>query len=421
MPDQDTINKIYFAPIDSIQYGDILEFCELMQEEGIDLDYKSDWPNDLEKVLCSFANTQGGITLLGVPEDGKTRVPKLPLCGVEGDRPTIRQRIISIAMDGIYPPLSPEVCIVDHPEASNKCIALIRIHPSKLVHFTDRRKRIYIRVADNSKGYDLASVTELAWLWNQRALVTEKRNQIYTSAIKHSDNLPLEWASSENTGYWTEMPMLNISVLPSFPNPATSINTDDLLKIVISLPQISSTWKEVYRQVPRVIANWRTIPGGVCTADRGIYPNLEYLEFGEFAHMHAAIGIVGRPINDKDPTSVEYLFAFVILSFMDLGLKLASHFYEKISFTWPITVQVDLETKKPLLINYASPTRRDFIMDYLSKSSPDLRVNLLNREIAPSELLDKTLLISAAHMLFWAYGLGWDETRVTGWFDSFVN
>ena len=59
-----------------------------------------------------------------------------------------------------------------------KYVVLIRILPSRLMHSTDRRRRIYIRVADNSRGYDLASVSDLEWLWERKTLLEEKRKEI---------------------------------------------------------------------------------------------------------------------------------------------------------------------------------------------------------------------------------------------------
>jgi predicted HTH transcriptional regulator len=141
-------NKLNSAPIESIEANDLIGFCNLRREEGIDLDYKSDWPSDLEKVICSFANTQGGIVLIGVHEEEKTRKPKLPINGIDGEPSSIYQRIMNIASDGIYPPVSPEIKVCELPEHKGKYAILIRILPSKLMHATDHRRKIYVRVGD---------------------------------------------------------------------------------------------------------------------------------------------------------------------------------------------------------------------------------------------------------------------------------
>ena len=56
--------SLHTMPIEDITFEMIEEFCELELVEGIDLDYKSDWPNDLSKLICAFANTQGGLILI---------------------------------------------------------------------------------------------------------------------------------------------------------------------------------------------------------------------------------------------------------------------------------------------------------------------------------------------------------------------
>src|SRR5512141_2970210 len=116
MNDIEGLNKLNNAPIESIEIDDIISFCEIRREEGIDLDYKSSWPSDLEKVICSFANTQGGMILVGVDEEEKTRKPKLPINGIEGDSSSIYQRVMNIASDGVYPPVSPEVRVCQLPD-----------------------------------------------------------------------------------------------------------------------------------------------------------------------------------------------------------------------------------------------------------------------------------------------------------------
>ncbi len=91
-------------PFQEVTYKIVRAFCELKLEEGIDLDYKLDWPNDLARIMCAFANTQGGLLLIGVGEEGKTRRPVNPPMGIDGDIDSLRQRVHNIAFDGAYPP-----------------------------------------------------------------------------------------------------------------------------------------------------------------------------------------------------------------------------------------------------------------------------------------------------------------------------
>ncbi len=115
-------------PFDEITYSHVLKFCDGQFEEGIDLDYKSDFPSDLERILCALANTQGGIVFIGIAESDKSRLPICPPTGIDSDPDVTRQRILNIAFDAIYPPLEPEIKMVEVPETQN-CIILIRVAP----------------------------------------------------------------------------------------------------------------------------------------------------------------------------------------------------------------------------------------------------------------------------------------------------
>ena len=416
-------NKLNNAPIESIEIDDIIGFCEIRREEGIDLDYKGNWPSDLEKVICSFANTQGGIVLIGVDEEEKTRRPKLPIDGIEGEPSTIYQRIMNIASDGIYPPISPEIRVCKLPNPKNKYVVLIRILPSRLMHSTDRRRRIYIRVADNSRGYDLASVSDLEWLWERKRLLEEKRNEIYLSAIGHSGSNAIPWNSVEQEQHWDEVPKLHISVIPSFPSSEKSIEADHLLKVVRSLTPVGSSWRNVDRIVPETTGNWRTIPGGVCSSNRGYIEFPQYIEFGQLAHVHATIGIETFKAIDGTPVKHEFTWAYVILAYVDVTLKFAHQFLDAIEYTWPVTVNVIFELTDLIKINYSVPGRLNpFRSDFMSGFAPDKQLKLLSTEIAPPQLLEEdALMITVAHNLFWSFGLGWEKSKVSEWLQNTVS
>jgi Putative DNA-binding domain len=380
------------------------------------LDYKSNWPSDLEKVICSFANTQGGIILIGVDEEDKTRKPKLPISGVEGEPAVIYQRVMNIASDGIYPPISPEIRVCKIPDENSKCVVLVRISPSKLMHSTDRRRKIYVRVADNSRGYDLASVSDLEWLWERKILLEEKRMEIYKSAIDHSNSRAIPWKSAQDEEHWNIVPKLHISIIPLFPNPENLVEQDVLLKLVQSLPRVTSLWPNVSVEIPHQIGEWRSIPDGVCTSNRGYSTHLEYLEFGQMAHFHATIGIeTWKTSTLENGLPIDFTWAYIILSYVDITLKFAQDYFNALQYTWPLTLNAVFEPANPIVINYAVPKRRSQPADYLSSFAPDKILQLLDRELSPNQLEEESLMFTVANNLFWAFGLGWDKLRVSNW------
>lgn len=62
---------IYTKPILEISWNDVEDFCRNRVPEGTYLDYKEDFPSQLEKTISALANTLGGIILIGVAEDNE--------------------------------------------------------------------------------------------------------------------------------------------------------------------------------------------------------------------------------------------------------------------------------------------------------------------------------------------------------------
>ncbi len=98
-------------PIDEISFSDIDAFCHSGVREGVVLDFKRDIPSRLDKTMAAFANTYGGIVLIGVDENPAGE-PIVPIRGIPLV-PGLRERVIQIGLDAVHPPLIPEVKVVD--------------------------------------------------------------------------------------------------------------------------------------------------------------------------------------------------------------------------------------------------------------------------------------------------------------------
>ena len=66
--------------LEEISYSDVVEFCLEGKPEGIHLDYKREFPDDLGKHIAAMANTLGGMILIGVDEEDER--PKAPFIGI---------------------------------------------------------------------------------------------------------------------------------------------------------------------------------------------------------------------------------------------------------------------------------------------------------------------------------------------------
>ena len=311
--------EIFTSPIEEISYEMVSEFCQEGFEEDIDLDYKSDWPKDFERLLCSFANTQGGIALIGVEEVNKSRKPICPPVGVDGKEDVLRQRALNIGLDAIYPPVIPEVQICEHPTNSNRSVVVVRVNPSRLMHAVDRRRRVYIRVKDSNRGYELASITELEWLWRQREKVEELRNNLMLTAVERSNSPAINWENEEYMQTWVGNPRLIIASLPNFPKFSGIINTHKLMKQVNDMGTMNCSWKGIYVTLPQELNQWRSISGGISLSHRGRFEYQNYIELGQHGLCYVSISLPLSKRNNQD--SDKFIMAFAILAYLEMALK----------------------------------------------------------------------------------------------------
>jgi hypothetical protein len=409
-------------PIEDISYDHIERFCESQIEEDIDLDYKSAFPNDLDRTLCAFANTQGGLILIGISEEGKSRVPICPPSGIDDEPDVTRQRILNIAFDAIYPPLEPEVKIIKIPDTS-KFIAFIRVSPSNLVHAVDRRSRIYIRSKDNNRGYSLASLQDMRWLLDRRESSISLRNLLIERSLSHANNPAIPFPKGLGTKEWANAPHLFISISPLYPRDPI-LKSRELLDLANSIDQVRSIWPNVDRKVPWQQHQWRTISNGIFIRDRGFLHSAQYIEIGVHGHLFFDFLLRKQPVKELPvPRNSDELciYSYIILSSLDISLRYSASFYESISFRKPILIKVTLDGVLNLLLHFYWPTSRNLAAEErLSLPSPDNKIELINEELISPDLISDVdgYLHEAALSLAWAFGLGWNEDDISRWLES---
>jgi len=416
-------SNIFSLQIDDIKYDDVLAFCDKQLEEGIDLDYKADWPNDLEKIICSFANTQGGIVLIGVQEEGKSRLPKCPPVGIVGMADVLRQKVLNLSFDAVFPPIVPEVAVCQFPSQNDRFVVIVRVNPSRLMHAVERRTRIYIRSEDSSRGYTLASLPDLRWLSDQRQESQELRETLRLRTRDRADSDVIEFENEEGSRRWREFPLLSIPVIPSFPSPLTSIDLRQLFEVVISLKQVHSTWPNVNRHVPWDDSHWRTIPDGVCLSHRGYNPFAQYVEIGSLGQVFFAYSINSQSAKDIDPridSDRPTIQAYGILSYIDISLTFASAFYSTLGLRWPLTIEISIERVSGTVLHYSLGPTNYLNRTQIGRPIPDSSLRLLEREIRADDIASdlNVALQETAQRLFWAYGVSWDKTNVEKWLSN---
>src|SRR5438309_1718805 len=108
--------SLWSKPVESITFEDVNNFLLQKHREGPRLDYKAGLPKKLlPKLVAAFANTNGGLIILGVEADKKTNLPfwppnpPRPELEVLANDDGIQERITSLCQDNIQPPVLPQV------------------------------------------------------------------------------------------------------------------------------------------------------------------------------------------------------------------------------------------------------------------------------------------------------------------------
>lgn len=173
-------------PISEVTWDDIEEFCQEQHSESANVEYKENFPKNLEKTLSAMANTIGGIVLIGVKETNESK-PELPLVGINFER-GLKEKVQQIILDNITPPFQPEVEVIKN-QTGDKAIVFIRIPQSKVKpHAINRNTLVYRRTGNISTPEELVSIDVICkYLDEQQDSIKQKEN-LYSQSTKRYIN-----------------------------------------------------------------------------------------------------------------------------------------------------------------------------------------------------------------------------------------
>ena len=138
------------------------------------VEYKREIPNTIPKIVSSFANTLGGILIIGV-ETNENNKAILPIEGMPRDR-GIEERIVESAFTGIHPPVTPEVKVYDVPGKTGNVVILFRVHESpEAPHAIQNSTKVHIRVGSTTQ---LADIDTIEYMLKRREKPQELSNRI---------------------------------------------------------------------------------------------------------------------------------------------------------------------------------------------------------------------------------------------------
>ena len=245
---------------DKITFEDVKNFCQEFGE-GVRVEYKRKIVH-VPKIVSSFANTLGGIFIIGAETDEMNKV-KFPILGIP-KRNGIEEQILQSALMGIYPAVIPEVVIVDVPD-SNNIVAVVRVDESiQTPHAIQNSTRVYIRTGSITQPheYELADTDRIAYMFKRREDSQVVSYQILNRIEERTEVLCA-----------ADDPNLTVIIRPVFPYQSV-ISTVDLHEVARA---------ELASQVEdRAL---RRVSGGTCFLIGGEEP-YECLELNQYGFVY---------------------------------------------------------------------------------------------------------------------------------------
>lgn len=191
---------LFTTNLESIDQDDVASFLgihlppEQRPTEGQRFDFKELLPENLGEDVAAFANTFGGLLVLGVEphkSSEKKKEKNIPgaLIGLEGTE--LKLRVTQMIRDSIYPVPAFEVAAHPLKTAPGRSFVVVRVEPGGFppyMFIKNRRNSIPIRRGD---GTEMASPLDLEGLLARRqANAEEKRERLLAEDIHVLQILP---------------------------------------------------------------------------------------------------------------------------------------------------------------------------------------------------------------------------------------
>ena len=370
---------------DEITFEVVENFCREWPE-GVRVEYKQEITKDIPKIVSSFANTQGGVFIIGVKADKNDNKVMFPIEGIP-ETAGIEERIMQSAYEGIYPPVIPEVIKVDVPDTDNVVI-IVRVAESvNAPHAIQNSTRVYIRVGSVTQPYkkpELSELDRIEYLFKRR-----QDTQIVTQQI-------LDGIENRSSLIYTlNNPTMKLIARPVF-----------AYRPVISPTAIYNLY--------RAHAYIKRVPGGIC---RFIEPprrnNHElsdnYLELNEYGIVY----YITKLYEDEADTISMHDF----IDGIDELLKYARRLYNACDAIVTIEVIAELENvfekKMPRKLISGQIHLNSEPVCYTSKVSASTSKTYLSRDLKdPAH--QKTIFEELTLQLLWTFNIPTDNENIIG-------
>ena len=172
----------------------------------------------IPKIVSSFANTFGGIFLIGVDANQQNnRVDSI--LGIPQQN-GVEEQIQQSALTGIYPGVIPEIKLVDVPTSGN-VVVIVRVDESvQAPHAIEQSTKVYFRSGSITQLYklELANVDRISYMLKRREDSQVFAQQIFNRIEERISNIDPAYKTIENTQHpFGDFPTFTVIARPTFP------------------------------------------------------------------------------------------------------------------------------------------------------------------------------------------------------------
>lgn len=308
--------------------------------EGVRVEYKAIFDasvrEQLPKIVSSFANSQGGVLVIGVR--AVNGVPQGPFEGfAAAPREEYPLTVENICLRNIHPPLFPRTDVVQSDVPGQVFLVIDVDESSESPHAIENSRKVYVRTGNAANPYDLADVELVIDLVKRRREPLERRDRLIAIAVDRSEDRVDRMA-----------PFLEIRICPTFPrNPLCSAQ-----EAWEFLRAISARVRELVS-----INSLRRIPDGAASVtlrEPGQPGATQYLEVNKYGMLLVSRLFATTTWHGNQDLRQQLRFSDLFQILLRFTV-FAQHFYTDYRFPGAFTIQVSLQRVRGQSMRFIAP------------------------------------------------------------------
>jgi hypothetical protein len=286
---------LFSKPISDLTFEDVEEFCKRFKE-NMRVEYKSTFDDSvkkkLPKVLSSFANSYGGILIIGI--NAPAGAPQEPFEGIVFPEREPGLTVQSLCRDNIFPEIPLYTGFVSS-RTPDKAYLVVQVNESpKAPHAIENSTQVHVRAEGGTERTSLADIALIERMLLRRRDVLGRWEEFYTE----SENL------AKAVGFGLDAPRLELRIGPQYPAEA-----------VIAREKVSEFLGEHNRRYRAGFLQQEVLrhPAGAFLSRQD--DMVRYLNIGEIGTVHYLEPLDLRRENENDPvvTNLWWTASYILM------------------------------------------------------------------------------------------------------------